>query len=259
LLGLTDLLAKDVRHESKQLAEYQEYIKALASKNEAQALSHVDFATHLDIMSGIDEINYSAPSRKKEFILSVSDQEEKFAIGILKKSLYDSDAEVKHYAATMLAAIEEDYEKKIYDLKEHAGRDAEAALDLIVIYDRYIHSGILAESTKKVLLPEFMALLSKGKTMFADNDEILVKLFNTYLELHKLDQAKELLPELEQRFRGQAFPFILGMRLHYCLKNYEKVAENAVKIKERDLEIPAAYKQVVNYWSQERGLPWRSR
>ena len=255
LFCLMDVVAKNIQGESERLAEYQEYIKTLSAANEARVLSSVDIASSVNVLSGVDELKYSAAQRKKDMILNIAgDYEEKAVVAILKKAVYDSDPEVKHYAATTLIEIEEKFENSILNLlklKEQHRRkpDADTELKIIDLYDRYIHSGILDENIKKTIFADYLKLLIRSKSMFADNFEISVKLMRAYLELKLFEQAEQLLAEIRQIFPEQGLINLLAMDLYFRLSDYEQVARHAIKLKETGLELTDEYKQVVNYWS----------
>lgn len=252
LFCLMDMLAKDMQGESVRLAEYREYIKTLSAVNEARALSVVDVASNVNVLSGIDELKYSTAQRKKDLILNIAgDHEEKAVVAILKKAISDSDPDIKHYAATTLIGIEEKFEKNILKLKEQYKQkpDAETALKIMELYDRYIHSGVLDENYKKTIFAEYLELLRKSKNMFADSFEISAKLLHAYLELRMFERAEQLLAEFRQLWPEQGLFNFLAMDFYFRLNDYKQVASHASRIKESGLELPDEYKQVVNYWS----------
>lgn len=254
LLSIMSLLTQKKRSPSDPMAEYQRYIEYVIPANEVRDLCNIDMVTSTNILSGLDELCYSSESRKKEFIIKLPEHEERLKIALLKKALYDNDSEVKHYAATLLTAIEREFDKYIADLKQkmETTKEPEILLKLISTYDRYLQSGLLAHSLKKVFWQEYMDLLIRGRTIFPDDYELFTKLFYTYIELQMFEQATDLLSGKEQKFSGETFTSILAMKLNYCLRDYKRVAQNALEVQQAALDLPAAFKYSVDYWCQEK-------
>jgi len=149
-----------------------------------------------------------------------------------------------------LIEIEEKFENSIFKLKEQykLKPEADTELKIVDLYDRYIHSGILGENIKKTIFAEYLELLRRRKSMFADNFEISAKLMSAYLELRMLEQAKQLLAEIGKRFPEHGLIDFLAMDLYFRLNEYKQVAHHAFKLKESGLDLMDEYKQVVNYW-----------
>jgi len=249
VLVSADLWFKNKHDESAGLAEYQKYIVALLRVDDASVLGTVSVVEEIDIMSGIDHMRLSTPSRKKEVLLHESGEEESHQIRLLRMALTDSDPDVKHYAATKLAALEDAFGKKIRELQLASPGDERALFALIDMYDKYDKSGLIDRGRRDAFLDEYAAVLARGRALAPEDKHILVRSFHLFLEQQQHDAAKTLLPKLEEKFPGQALPYILAMNLHYSLRDYAKVAESAQSIKKMGLAVPAGVRRMVDYWS----------
>lgn len=242
--------------ESEQLREYQKYIEALKLAQGLRPLSAGDVQTDINTLTGRDVMHLTSPTRKKDFIIGSKEQDLPHQVAVLSKALRDSDPEVRHYAAAMMAALSDGCENEIQGLKEKAGRDPELLLPLIDAYDRYIHSGLMAFAVRREFAKEYLSLLWEGKKLWPQNYEVALKLLNTLVEQAKYDEARQVLPEIATSFPLQPFPLLVQMRLEFLQGNFKQVAEVASKIREAGWSVPRDYQPMVEYWLGE-GKTWK--
>jgi len=242
--------------ESEQLREYQKYIEALQLAQGLRPLSAGDVQTDINTLTGQDVMHLTSPTRKKDFIIGSKEQDLPHQVAVLSKALRDSDPEVRHYAAAMMAALSDGCEKEIQGLKEKAVRDPELLLPLIDAYDRYIHSGLMALAVRREFAKEYLSLLWEGKKLWPQNYEVALKLLNTLVEQAKYDEARQILPEIATSFPLQPFPLLVQMRLEFLQGNFKQVAEVASNIREAGWSVPTDYQPMVEYWLGE-GKTWK--
>jgi hypothetical protein len=248
-LAATCLFKKWEAHDSEQLESYQRYIQAMQVLNEAKILGRVNVMRDVNVISGFAELLHSDPQRKKEFVLQSAEMPERDQVALLRKALNDEDEDVKHYAAATLAKLDQQYEEAFSALSQEAGRDSQALLDLLQLYDCFLTSNFPAYQIRSHYLQEYLKWLNKAKVGMPDDLSVNVGLLNVYLELELWDEVLAITPKLEQILPNQAFPWVMAMKAHYGRRNYQKMAEYAAKIKEACQEVPSEYSGIVSHWA----------
>jgi len=248
LLYLVSVFSRGRAEAGEQLRDYEKYIEGLQIAHAFHPRSAAEVDTEVNIMAGGDVMRFATPTYKKEFMIEVEGQEIPKMAGVLRRALLDDDPEVRHYAAAMLAAHSDRFEKEIQLLKDKVRREPALLLSLCDLYERYISSGFMATSIRQEFSREYLSLLWQGKELFPKNYGLEVRLLQALIEQSMYTEARQVLLDLAESFPGRAFPILLEMRLEFSQGQYQKVAALALKIRESGWAVPETHKHVVDYW-----------
>lgn len=115
------------------------------------------------------------------------------AVRTLKKSLSDSDAEVRFYAHTALTRLEEDYAERFTQVqKEARDDDLDGLIALAKIQQEYAASGLPDDSIQTQMLSEARSNLTKAlKAPGGDQTKLRTVLGLLELRLGELESAKQ--------------------------------------------------------------------
>lgn len=248
LLYLVSVMSKGLPEAGEQLRDYEKYIEGLHIVHTFHPLSAAEVDAEVNIMAGGDVMRFATPTYKKEFMIEAEGQDLPQMTGVLQRALRDDDPEVRHYAAAMMAAHSDAFEKEIQALKDKMQREPTLLLSLSDLYERYINSGLMATSIKREFAKEHLSLLWQSKHLFPRNYDVAVKLLNVLIEQSMYTEAGQILLEIAESFPGRAFPILLEMRLEFSQRHYQQVAALAQKIRESGWAVPETHKHVVDYW-----------
>jgi tetratricopeptide (TPR) repeat protein len=251
ILSLMDVFEKNNRNSAWRIREYQKYLEAIVDSGVAKAAEELNLEKESNILSASDELKFSDQLRKKEMLINIGTEDEsQYMISILKKAIYDTDTEIKHYASTFLVAIEDKFEKAIaaYKRAYETERSTKNALALIQEYERYISYGILDEITKKSIMSDMLGVLLEAKNLMLDDLEIEIKLMNVYNELNLYEKSDEILEEIELLYSGDEKVLLSAMRLNFKKRDYSKVAEYARRIKALNSAPDEERDKLTDYW-----------
>jgi len=232
-----------------QLHAYHLYTQSMEDVSEARALSHVDVVRDVNLIGGAAELLHSDQLRKKQLIVRSADVPEHEQISLLRRALHDVDPEVRHYAATILARVSQQYDEAIFALAQRAGRDAQALLKLLHMYDRLLASNLPVGKIRHHYLHEYLKWLLIAVNSMPDDLSVNAGLLNVYLELERWDEALTFVPKLERILPKQAYAWAMAMKTHYGTRDYAQVAHYARVIREVCQEVPDEYRGIVSFWS----------
>lgn len=228
----------------------KEYEKYVHYKNELGNIKKINFNKELNVLSMYDKLKHSPSSEKKEAIIELIDNDIEIKVNILRTALLDKDPEVVHYAASTLNLFEQEYERKLFNLKQKyiESNEINTLVKMIELYDSYINSGLLGDESLEVYLNEYLNLLEDNIDRFNDNYEILLKMIDVNIKLSKFDDCFYIIKRLFENFSPRFETYFYLMKIYYNLKNYKMVSNIAKNIKELEIKIPEKYEGIIDYW-----------
>lgn len=234
------------------IEEYKKYLDTLLDLGMTSSAQKLNVEKETNILSPIDELQYSDQRRKKELIFNLVNQPQDDRVGkILKTALYDSDTEIKHFAAAMIVSIEDNFERRIVKLKTELKENEklENLLLLISEYERYLDSNILDEFSRKLVLNEMLNTLSIAKNHKAEEKEILLKMFRINIELEEFGESLKLAEQIQSLYGEDKDTLFLSMKLYFELKNYSKVREFSEKLSGISIQLEGKQKEIMQFWN----------
>jgi len=249
LLAGTVVFERWHNREGKQLEAYQRYIVSMEQASEARALNRIQVVKEINVLHGAAEIMHADYARKKHLILHAKDIPEPESIPLLKKALHDEDPEVKHYAATTLARLSQQYDESIFALSKEAHVDSTKMPALLRLYEQLLDSNLLSDGIRPHYVREYAKWLEIAHEKASDEFRTHLGLLNVALEQGNWGQALAYLSELEPELMDKTYIWLTAMNIYFARREYRRVAEYAGKLAEGGFPIPPEYDSVVAYWA----------
>lgn len=179
------------------------------------------------------------------------------AVALLRKSLSDSNAEIRFYAHTALTRLEEDYVRQIEDSRFKAERfeRPKSYAELAMTYRNYARSGLPETSMQQYYLQKSCEAWEKALEKDPVNLEYRLKLAEEYADSGRYDESVKIYrntalnPEAEMESR-------LGIcRAYFEQGDYESFFREVDDLRARPVpEGGDPYRMLVyNFWMDREG------
>lgn len=240
------------KKDSLLIEDYETYIRF---KSQLDRERSFDYEESLQTMSAMDFMHYFSPDAKKTLIIEKLKDDSTNTIEVLKAANEDIDPEVQHYAAVMLNEIENNFNKKIHDLKQKLKKKSTLkVLDaLIHVYKEYIHSGLINGSALELYNNEYIRLLNRRDQISGLEKDQMVELMAAYIrQLNKIQSMNVFKRAVEVYPKTVEF-YLLKLKLDLTLKNHSIVKEDLKTLKRfrrEDIQSKQLRSQV-DFWCQQ--------
>lgn len=229
------------------IEDYEKYIEYI---NEMVFEKQIDVQKEINVTPAFDSLAVASNEKKKNVIIDLISDDIDVKVHILKRALKDNDPEVVHYASSTLNLIEDEYEKRINNLRDdYISKGSERILrELIEVHDKYIKSGLLSEELLKFQLREHLEIIEEYISKFTPDYDLLIRKVDILINLEEYDKACEILRNLYTKYPENIMNYIYTMKILFNQRKFKEVAKVAKKIKELNLIVPEEYKSIIEFW-----------
>ena len=234
------------------IEDYETYIRF---KNQLDSEKRFNYEASIKIISGLDLMNYLSPAAKKQMIIEKINKVSGSKIQILKTANLDQDTEVQHYAAVMLNEIENNFNNKIYALKEDYKKNASLKIldQLILAYKKYIDSSLLEKNALSIYNDEYIRLLKIRKKEAGLKEKHLIDLMDAYIQKMDYIKSREVFELGIKRYPRLLELYLLKLKLDLKLNNDEAIQKDIEVLKTFDSsQIKSKHcKSQLEFWSHK--------
>ncbi len=213
--------------------------------------------TTLDEISEINRLNTFDYTRigdsesKKRAIIDNTITNLPLKIAFLKKCLLDSDREVVHYASSKVIEIEESLKRRIIYLEGlYESTHSEMVLKrLIILYDRYIYSGLISKELLQFTFKrQYRLLILLEQNIIVRIDKFYMRIALVLIALEKYQEAQSYIRKILKIAPLSKKALLSLMQIHYALKNYDQVKAIARNLNEKYPLLKQNEKEIVMMW-----------
>lgn len=173
-------------------------------------------------------------------------------IGILQKARNSDDAEVTHYATTMMMEILTEYEKRLqeYDQEYHKSMQGERLREYILYLQEFIGTGLVSGSIERLyrerlrdLLKSYFAISKKaGKMIFIS--------IENYLWLGDVQMASEQLQLAGKEYPQDERMFMLYGEYFDQIRDYQSMKKMIAYMKSHHIYLSREGREWFSFWDE---------
>ncbi len=230
-----------------------DYEKLIESRIQNESKNRVEYEKEIKTMSYIDMMSFMDPEKKKEILIDSQYSIKINNANILKKGLESDDKEVQHYSATLLNSKENELTNNISYLRDkYNNTKNEIYLNqLISSYKSYIYSTLIEEDSINIFRGEFIEVLKIKVNRKSYDLENLLDLFNTYIQLHDIDNATQINNKIIREFGESEQTRLNELNILYLKGNLKQVKSALFQMDEKELANSQKLKDLKAFFIEE--------
>ncbi|MGE6204806.1 hypothetical protein [Guptibacillus hwajinpoensis] len=205
----------------KMLVDYGEYVTFDVLNLES--LRH-EAATSLDLVPLTEALNDHEHTTRKDLIVRLINSNITNQGKYLNLGLNNSDSETVHYAAATMNILLDRYEKELQKAKDlYRLHDESSFLKVVDVYERYLKSGLLEDSSLRNVQKEY-AILLENETKSPTNDkQRYLYLGDLYLEMGYEEKAIETYTYITEAFRNEPDGYLKLIEYYYGKRSWTMI------------------------------------
>lgn len=251
LLGLLMLIIDEYFYRKNLSGLKKLDIDNLKIKDEYYKSIRINQGKNDDVTVPLEEamlINDSSISRA--LMLDIIHNDSDSFIPLLQKIRMKDDTEITHYSTTTLAELQGDYERRINTLASRQ-LNYELLLELIILLEEYIHSGLLSENILLINRKKLSSYLEKAISL--NNNKWDKKKLIIYIEnkiaLNEYADIEKLIDLSMTKWGNDERIFMLRFKYYWKQRNEKEMKRTLKIIEESDLYLSKSAKQWYKFWS----------
>ncbi|AND79046.1 hypothetical protein [Streptococcus pantholopis] len=162
----------------------------------------------------------------------------------------NEDAEVVHYATTVIAELSRQYDLKMAQMeKAHAKEpnNLEILAEYCNLMDAYIKNAFVTGQMAHSLRTDLISLLEK-KIRLKESLVDYANLVEHLLSVQNYDRAQTYIDYMMQSWPENENPWLLQLQLFLGLQQGDEAVALAQKMKEKNIYISAENREIVDFW-----------
>lgn len=230
------------------IEDYDKYVHYISN---LVLLKQVNFHDETNVMSTVDALQYGDRNEAKTAVVNLTSENPAVKVAILKKALSNDDHEIVHYAAATLTLMEQEYERRLDQLrgKYTPGASDHLLMELILCYNEYIHTGLLEGEALQHYRQELQSTIEFFKKNGLPHREVLVVSTENLLALERTGDAEKEAVALLAMNEELIEPYFLLMKIKFYKGDLKAVSSYARIIREKFNELPPEKNGIVAFWS----------
>lgn len=251
LLGLLMLIIDEYFYRKNLSGLKKLDIDNLKIKDEYYKSIRINQGKNDDVTVPLEEamlINDSSISRA--LMLDIIHNDSDSFIPLLQKIRMKDDTEITHYSTTTLAELQGDYERRINTLASRQ-LNYELLVELIILLEEYIHSGLLSENVLLINRKKLSSYLEKAISL--NNNKWDKKKLIIYIEnkiaLNEYADIEKLIDLSMTKWGNDERIFMLRFKYYWKQRNEKEMKRTLKIIEESDLYLSKSAKQWYKFWS----------
>lgn len=229
------------------IEDYDKYVHYISN---LVLLKPVNFHDETNVMSTVDALQYGDRNEAKTAVVNLTSENPGVKVAILKKALTNDDHEIVHYAAATLTLMEQEYERRLDQLrgKYVPGASDHLLLELITCYNEYIHTGMLEGEALHHYRQEMQSTIEFLKKNGLPHREALIISTENLLRLERYNDAEMEAVQLLAMNEEVIEPYFLLMKIKFYKRDLPAVAKYAQLIREKFHDLPTEKSGIVAFW-----------
>ncbi|GMQ60033.1 hypothetical protein AN1V17_44330 [Vallitalea sediminicola] len=189
---------------------------------------------------------------KRELVINMIKDKTLSNVNGLKLALQDEDTETSHYAASAIMQIKSEFENKIKDLTvkyEKNNNDSALIREYIEVLKDYIDIGLMEKQMEKRLKNDYSKLLSQIINLGIKDKEYYIMKIDIDLDMEDFGQARHFCNLFLEQYEKLEDPYLLFMKLHYRLKDYNMLNKRIEELKELPISLSSEALNKIRFWT----------
>ena len=221
LFGLISWMLAKRWVSDKILVDYGEYVTFDVLNLES--LRH-EAATSLDLVPLAEALNDHEHSTRKDLIVRLINSNITNQGKYLNLGLNNSDSETVHYAAATMNILLDRYEKELQKAKElYRLHDNSSFVNVADVYERYLKSGLLEDSSLLNVQKEYATLLENETKTPSNDKQRYLYLGNLYLAMDYEEKAIETYTYLSNAFPNEPDGYLKLIEFYYGKRSWAMI------------------------------------